>query len=92
MDIMLSHNDEDDARQTLRYSGGRLQLNGYGRDWVRARGAYNAAQAELSGRYGITTFKLPKLPTDTVAETRKRREIEALEAAFQNVDWNIENR
>ena len=92
MDIVLSHIDEDDARLTLRYSGGRLQLNGYGRDWPRARAAYDAAQAELSGRYGITTFKLPELPMDTVAETRKRREIEALEAALQNVDWNIEDR
>ena len=92
MDIILSHIDEDDARLTLRYSGERLQLNGYGRDWTRARAAYDAAQAELSGRYGITTFKLPEPPKDTVAETRKRLEIEALEAALENVDSSIENR
>jgi hypothetical protein len=38
MDIILSHIDEDEARLTLRYSGERLQLNGYGSDWsVRVR-------------------------------------------------------
>jgi hypothetical protein len=92
MDIILSHIDEDEARVSLRYSGERLQLNGYGSDWDRARAAYNAAQAELAGHYGITTFKLPQPPSDTVAETRKRLEIEALEAALENVDWSIENR
>jgi hypothetical protein len=92
MDIMVSHIDEDDARLTLRYSGDRLQLSGYGRDWDRARAAYDAAHAELSGHYGITTFKLPELPKDTVAETRKRLEIEALETALENVDWGIEDR
>jgi len=92
MDIILSHIDEDEARVSLRYSGERLQLNGYGSDWNRARAAYNAAQAELAGHYGITTFKLPQPPSDTVAETRKRLEIEALEAALENVDWSIENR
>jgi len=92
MDIVVSHIDADDACLTLSYSGERLQLNGYGHDWTRARAAYDAAQAELAGRYGITTFKLPKLPTDTVAETRKRLEIDALEAALENVDWSIENR
>lgn len=92
MEIMLSHIDEDDARVTLWYSGDRLQLNGYGFDWPRARAAYDAAQAELAGRYGITTFKLPELPKDTVSETRTRLEIEALEAALENIDWDIENR
>ena len=92
MDIILTHIDEDDARLTFRYSGERLQLNGYGRDWTRARAAYNAAQATLSSHYGITTFKLPKPPRDTVAETRKSLEIQALEAALENVDWSIEDR
>ena len=92
MDITVSHIDEDDASLTLRYSGDRLQLSGCGLDWTRARAAYDAAQAELSARYGITTFKLPELPKDTVAETRKRLEIEALEAALENVDYDIENR
>lgn len=92
MDIVVSHIDEDDARLVLRYSGERLQLNGYGRDWPRARAAYDAAHAELAGHYGITTFKLPELPKDTVAETRKRQEIDALEAALENVDYDIENR
>ncbi|MDX6721507.1 MAG: hypothetical protein QOJ63_3761 [Solirubrobacteraceae bacterium] len=92
MDIILSHIDEDEARVTLRYSHERLQLNGYGSDWERARAAYDAAQAELAGHFGITTFKLPKLPRDTVAETRKRLVIEELEAALENVDWTIEDR
>jgi hypothetical protein len=92
MDIILSTIDEDEARLSLRYSGERLQLSGYGSDWTCARAAYDAAHAELSSHYGITTFKLPKLPYDTVAETRKRLEIDALEAALENVDWSIEDR
>jgi hypothetical protein len=91
MDIIISHFDEDEARLTLRYSGERLQLNGYGSDWARARAAYDAAQAELAGHFGITTFKLPKLPRDTVAETRKRLVIEELEAALENVDSSTED-
>jgi hypothetical protein len=91
MDIIISHIDEDQARLTLRYSGERLQLNGYGSDWERARAAYDAAQAHLAGHFGITTFKLPKLPRDTVAETRKRLVIEELEAALEAVDSNIDD-
>jgi hypothetical protein len=91
MEIIISHIDEDEARLTLHYSGDRLQLNGYGSDWTRARAAYDAAQAVLAGHFGITTFKLPKLPRDTVAETRKRLVIEELEAAFEIVDPSIEN-
>jgi hypothetical protein len=91
MDIVVSHIDEDEARLTLHYSGDRLQLNGYGSDWQRARAAYDAAQAELAGHFGITTFKLPKLPRDTVAETRRRLVIEELEAALESVDSSIED-
>jgi hypothetical protein len=91
MDIVLSHIDEDEARVTLRYSGDRLQLNGYGSDWQRARAAYGAAQAQLAGHFGITTFTLPELPRDTVAETRKRLVIEELEAAFASVDSGSED-
>src|SRR4051812_10594430 len=47
MDIILSHIHEDEARVTLRLSGERLQLSGYGSDWERARAAYDAAQALL---------------------------------------------
>ena len=92
MDIILSHIHEDEARLLLRYSGERLQINGYGSDWTRARAAYNAAQELLSGHYGITTFKLPQLPPDTVAETRKRLVIEELEAALENVDSGLDDR
>lgn len=91
MDIILSHIDEDAARVTLRFSGDRLQLNGYGSDWTRARAAYDAAQAELAGSFGITTFKLPSLPRDTVAETRKRLVIEELEAALDAVDSGLDD-
>jgi hypothetical protein len=92
MDITLTHIDEEQARLTLHYAGDRLQLNGYGTDWPRARGAYDAAHAHLAGHFGITTFKLPTPPRDTVAETRKRLVIEELEAALQNVDSNIDDR
>ncbi len=91
MELTVSHIDEDDARVTLLYSGDRLQLNGYGSDWTRARAAYDAAQAELAGHFGITTFKLPKLPRDTVGETRKRLVIEELEAALENVDSGLDD-
>jgi hypothetical protein len=91
MDIVVSHIDEDEARLTLHYSGDRLQLNGYGSDWQRARAAYDAAQAELAGHFGITTFALPELPRDTVAETRKRLVIEELEAALESVDSGAED-
>lgn len=91
MDIVISHIDDDEARVTLHYSGDRLQLNGYGSDWTRAHGAYDAAQAVLAGHFGITTFQLPKLPRDTVAETRKRLVIEELEAALESVDSGLED-
>jgi hypothetical protein len=91
MEIIISHLDEDEARLTLFYSGDRLQLNGYGSDWTRARAAYDAAHAELAGHFGITTFKLPNLPRDTVAETRKRLVIEELEAALENVDSGLDD-
>jgi len=86
MDIVVSHVHEDEARVTLRYSGRRLQLTGSGSDWDRARAAYDAAQAVLAGRYGITTPALPERPRDTVAETRRRLVIEGLESAFGSSD------
>ena len=46
----------------------------------------------LAGHFGITTFKLPKLPRDTVAETRKRLVIDELEAALENVDSGLDDR
>ena len=91
MDIILSHIHEEQAQVTLRFSGGRLQLNGCGTDWDRTRAAYDAAQAELAAHHGITTFKLPKPPRDTVAETRKRLVIEELEAALESVDSGLED-
>ena len=91
MEIILSPINEDEARVTLEYSCERLQLNGRGSDWDRARAAYDAAQAVLAGHFGITTFKLPQLPRDTVAETRKRLVIDELEAALENVDSGLDD-
>jgi hypothetical protein len=74
IDMWIAYVVEDEASLTLVYNGRWLQLNGYGSDWVRARQAYYAAQAELAAAYGITTFTLPKLPKDTVQEVRRRLE------------------
>ena len=91
MEIIVSQIHEEDARLTLHYSCERLQLNGSGDDWEGARAAYDAAQAELASHFGITTFKLPTLPRDTVAETRKRLVIDELEAALENVDSGLDD-
>ncbi len=74
IDVWIAHVVEDDASVSLAYNGRWLQLNGAGADWERSRQAYYAAQVELALAYGITTFKLPELPKDTVAETRRRLE------------------
>lgn len=86
MEITVSHIDDDEARIMIEYNGHWLQLNGYGNDWERARQAYYAAQVELALVYGITTFRLPELPYDTVAETRRKQELADLEAALEAVD------
>ncbi|MDQ3678023.1 MAG: hypothetical protein M3401_14715 [Actinomycetota bacterium] len=83
MEIFIAQIDETEARLTLVYNGRWLQLNGSGSNWERARAAYYAAQVELALAYGITTFKLPKLPKDTVAETRRRLELAELEAGLE---------
>jgi hypothetical protein len=72
LDIYIAHIVEAEASLTLVYNGRWLQINGAGTDWPRARQAYDAAQVELALEYGITTFKLPQPPRDTVAETRRR--------------------
>ena len=68
------HLVEDEASLTMAFNGRWLQINGAGTDWHRSRQAYYAAQVEIALVAGITTFKLPKLPRDTVAETRRRLE------------------
>ncbi len=73
LEIYVAHAVEEEANVTLVYNGRWLQLNGAGSDWPRAKGAYDAAQVELALVYGITTFKLPELPVDTVSEVRRRR-------------------
>jgi len=74
LEIWVAHIVEAEASLMLVYNGRWLQINGSGSDWQRARQAYYAAQVELALVAGITTFKLPKLPRDTVAETRRRLE------------------
>lgn len=72
LDIYVAHVVETEASLTLVFNGRWLQIHGAGTDWSRARRAYDAAQVELALVYGITTFRLPELPADTVSEVRKR--------------------
>ena len=71
LDIVVAHGVADEASLVINFNGRWLQINGYGTDWVRARQAYDAAQVEFALEYGITTFRLPELPKDTVTEVRK---------------------
>lgn len=72
IELYLAHLIEDEASVTIVFNGRWLQLNGAGSDWERSRKAYYAAQVELALAYGITTFKLPTPPADTVSEVRRR--------------------
>ena len=72
LEIWIAHVVEDEANLCMNFNGRWLQINGAGTDWQRARQAYSAAQVEIALVAGITTFKLPELPRDTVAETRRR--------------------
>jgi hypothetical protein len=72
LDIYVAHVVEAEASLTLVFNGRWLQINGAGNDWPRARQAYDAAQVELALEYGITTFKLPTPPADTVTEVRRK--------------------
>lgn len=73
LEILVAHGVEGEASVRLVYNGRWLQINGSGTDWTRARKAYDAAQVELALVYGITTFKLPDPPRDTVSEVRRAR-------------------
>lgn len=73
LDIYVAHTLESEASLTFVYNGRWLQINGAGSDWTRAKQAYDAAKVELTLVYGITTFKLPEPPVDTVSEVRRRR-------------------
>jgi len=73
LEIYVAHAVQAEAGLTLVYNGRWLQINGSGTDWPRARQAYDAAQVELALVYGITTFKLPELPVDTVSDVRRKR-------------------
>jgi len=72
LDIWVAHAVDSEANVRLVYNGRWLQIYGAGSDWSRAKAAYDAAQVEIALVAGITTFMLPKLPADTVADVRKR--------------------
>ncbi|MEA2218840.1 MAG: hypothetical protein QOJ35_1466 [Solirubrobacteraceae bacterium] len=72
LDIWVAQIVEAQANLRLVFNGRWLQIYGAGSDWTRAKAAYDAAQVEISLVAGITTFKLPKLPADTVNVVRKR--------------------
>jgi len=68
----VAHVVESEASLVIDFNGRWLQIDGAGSDWTRARQAYDAAQVEFALEYGITTFRLPELPRDTVTEVRRR--------------------
>ena len=72
LDIYVAHIPDAEASLRLIYNGRWLQIYGAGSDWARAKAGYDAAQVEISLAYGITTFKLPPLPVDTVQDVRRR--------------------
>ena len=72
LDIWVAQIVDSEANLRLVYNGRWLQIYGAGTDWARAKAAYDAAQVEIALVAGITTFKLPKLPADTVNNVRKR--------------------
>jgi hypothetical protein len=72
LDIYVAHIADAEASLRLIYNGRWLQIYGAGSDWTRAKAAYDAAQVEIALAYGITTFKLPQLPVDTVQDVRRR--------------------
>ena len=72
IEIWVAQEDEQEAGLLLAWNGFWLQINGSGSDWTRARQAYAAAQVEIAFVAGITTFKLPTLPKDTVQDVRRK--------------------
>ena len=72
LEIVVAHAVESEASLVIDFNGRWLQINGAGTDWTRARQAYDAAQVEFALEYGITTFRLPELPRDTVTDVRRR--------------------
>jgi hypothetical protein len=70
-DIWVAHVVDAEANVRLVFNGRWLQIYGAGSDWSRAKAAYDAARVEVALVAGITTFKLPKLPPDTVTDVRK---------------------
>jgi len=73
LEIVVAHVVESEASLVIDFNGRWLQIRGAGSDWTRARQAYDAAQVEVALEYGITTFRLPTPPRDTVTEVRRSR-------------------
>jgi len=72
IDIWIAQEEDAEASLAIVWNGYWVQINGAGTDWTRARQAYHAAQVEFAMVAGITTFKLPTLPKDTVQDVRKK--------------------
>lgn len=72
VEVVVAHVVEEEARLVIDFNGRWLQIRGAGTDWTRARQAYDAAQVQFALEYGITTFRLPTPPRDTVTEVRRR--------------------
>jgi hypothetical protein len=71
LEIVVAHVVEEEASLVIDFNGRWVQIRGAGTDWTRARQAYDAAQVEFALEYGITTFRLPTPPKDTVTEVRR---------------------
>jgi hypothetical protein len=72
LEIVVAHVVEAEASLVIDFNGRWVQIRGAGSDWTRARQAYDAAQVEFALEYGITTFRLPTPPLDTVTDVRRR--------------------
>jgi len=75
LEIVVAHVVESEASLVIDFNGRWLQIDGAGSDWTRARQAYDAAQVEFALEYGITTFRLPELPRDTVTDVPRRHAV-----------------
>ena len=75
LEIVVAHVVEEEASLVIDFNGRWVQIRGAGTDWTRARQAYDAAQVEFALEYGITTFRLPTPPKDTVTEVRRAHRV-----------------
>jgi hypothetical protein len=87
--IVVAHGVESEASLAIDFNGRWVQIDGAGTDWARARQAYDAAQVEFAMEYGITTFRLPEPPIDTVSDVRHRHGVKDQDPgrAEKDVNW-----